>query len=361
LSPFSLYSYWVIMAESTNWKILYQSLREFISAYPEIVIKINEVSIPQDLRDEFYRRFDTIRRAMVEDGYSALPPEIGALSENYIQIEKEITTLLGLDRIIMPLDLSIFLHNPKEGLIRLLYNRTFDLLQGKITEDVFARLAESDLQIGARDLFRLGYEWWAGLAFIRLLDPDGAFLVDLDEDYKPVLREMKDISFGRQAHHPTMRIPEFVLHSCKVDKYVAVKMALAREIETFVVPFKPPVRPKKKTGDTSFALDSRVMLLSFMSSTEEIPVYADIYECTLTSPHWMVEFISGNELDDPNALEQVRRHFESLNPKLGTCLILINPEHDAKPDGMPESVRAVAAGFDRSKLQSVIDAVAKEV
>jgi len=43
----------------------------------------------------------------------------------------------------------------------------------------------------------------------------------------------------------------------KFDSLIAVKMALVQEIEGYVVAFKPAVRPKKKTGDTSFALDSR--------------------------------------------------------------------------------------------------------
>ena len=83
---------------------------------------------------------------------------------------------------------------------------------------------------------------------IKLLEPDEAFFVDLDEDYKPFLTELKSISFGRQAHHPTMRIPEFVLHSRKLNKYVAVKMVLAREMETYVATFKPAVTAEEEDG-----------------------------------------------------------------------------------------------------------------
>lgn len=56
-----------------------------------------------------------------------------------------------------------------------------------------------------------------------------------------------------------MRIPEFILHSKKLDRNVAVKMPLALEVETYYIPFEPPVKPKKRTGDTSYALDSRMM------------------------------------------------------------------------------------------------------
>ena len=83
---------------------------------------------------------------------------------------------------------------------------------------------------------------------IKLLEPDEAYLVDLDEDYEPVLAELKSISFGRQAHHPTMRIPEFVLHSRKLNKYVAVKMALARELETYVAPSSRRCGRRRRRG-----------------------------------------------------------------------------------------------------------------
>jgi hypothetical protein len=322
------------------------------------VINATEISIPQSLRDEFYRRFDDLRRSVVEEHCSSLAVDYDLLSENYIKIEKEILELLKLEAIAVPVDLSSFLHNPKDGLMRILYNRTFDLLQGKISAEWYEEQARVELQSVATELFRLGYEHWTALVIIKLLEPDEAFLVDLDDDDKPLLRELKDISFGRQAHHPTMRIPEFVLHSRKLNKYVAVKMVLEQEIETFVVPVKPPVRPRKKTGDTSFALDSRAMLLSFMSGPDDIPVIADIYDRKLTSPDWMMQFIPVNELNEPEALSQVTRNMEALNPKLGSCLILIGGDMEANLENIPDNLSAVSIAFDQSKLQPVIDKLA---
>ncbi len=343
------------MSKTHRWRQEYKSLGDFIAVHPEIAISASEVSIPQTVREEFYHRFDGVRMALVDEHYSKLPPEIGILSENYLQMEEEITRLLGLSSIAMPVDLFSFLHNPKDGLARVLYNKMFDLLQGKTTVEAFEAQAANDLSTAAEELYRLGYESWAALVVIKLLDPDQAFLVDLDDEYKPFLRELENISFGRQAHHPTMRIPEFVLHSRKIDKYVAVKMVLAREIETFVVPFKPPVRPRKKTGDTSSALASRVMLLSFMDSANEIPIIADIYERTITSPDWMIEFITESELKNPDSLGMVKEHLDALRPALGACLVLIGNKPEAMPETIPADVRTVVAGFDHSELLTAID------
>ncbi len=348
------------MTVSTDWKQQYKLMGDFLAAHPEIIITQNEVSIPQAVRDEFYQRFDDIRKAVVADHIASFPADIEALSRNYVQIEEEVKRLLGITGIYMPKDLFSFLHDPKEGLIRAIYNRTFDLLQGKTTPEAFENQSIEDLQSAAAELFRLGYEFWTALVLIKLLEPDEAFLVDLDEDYKPILTELKDISFGRQAHHPTMRIPEFVLHSRRINKYVAVKMALAQELETYALRLKPPVRPKKKTGDTSFALDSRVMILSFMSTPNQIPIIADIYERTLTSPDWMVEFITDSELDSPDALDQVRHHLHAMNPKYGTCLVLVDSSRELGPETVAENLRTISAGFDQSRLQAVVDALPKE-
>ncbi len=241
--------------------------------------------------------------------------------------------------------------------MRILYPRTFDLIQGKITLEEYESHSEPELRSAAAELYRLGYEQWLALTLIRLLDPDEAYAVDLDEDYKPCLDELKTIAFGRQAHHPTLRIPEFVLHSRKLDRYVAVKMPLVREIESFVPKYKPPVRPRKKTGDTSFALDSRAMLLSFMNAKNDIPVIADIYELKRTSPDWVVECIAESELQDPGALDPFTRSLHALNPKSGMCLFVVGGP-DADLSGVPEDIRVVTAGFDESRLASAIEAFA---
>jgi hypothetical protein len=339
----------------SKWKQAYQLLSDFIASHTEIVITTNEISIPQILRDEFYRRFDDVRKAIVEDQYATLPLDIEMLSENYGRIEKEIKDLLGLEDISMPMDLLIFLRDPKEGLIRAIYNRMFDLLQGKIAIEDFETMANDDLAAAAAAMYRLGYERWATLALIKLLDPDKAFLVDLDENDKPILGELKTICFGRQAHHPTIRIPEFVLHSRRIGKYVTFKMALAREIEGYVVLIKPRVRPRNRTGDTSQVLDTRVMLLSFLSDPKEIPIVAEIFECTRTSPDWLIEYIGCEELNNPQSLDPVHQHMEALNPTQGAGLILVGSGAEAEQEKIPEYLHAVAAGFDLSRLESFID------
>jgi hypothetical protein len=340
---------------SVSWKEEYELLNRFITEHPEIVLNSTEISIPKEVRDEFYLRFDDIRMAVVEKYYSSLSMDIDSLCNNYQRIEQEIIELLRLENIVMPMDLSSFLHKPKEGLTRVIYNRLFDLLQKKINSENFDNQCIADLDSAAARLFRLGYEWWAALSIIKLLDPDEAYQVELDPDDKPFPSELKSISFGRQAHHPTIRIPEFIVHSRKLDNYIGVKMALTLEVETYVVPFKPPVRPKKRTGDTSLVLDSRVMILSYLASPRDIPIIADIYERTLNSPDWTIEFSTMGEIRDPNEYSSVQLRVDSLKPNGGSCVILMDPDPESAPKQISEKIHPFAVGMDKDNLLPVLN------
>jgi hypothetical protein len=353
------FKYWTGQKMTANtWKTEYESLNNYIKDRSEILINKEEISIPRDVRDEFYQRFDDVRKAVVDHYYSTLPVDMETLSANYMQVEKEVIELLKLDSISMPVDLFSLLHNPKEGMVRVLYSRLFDLLQGKIALEDFEQGVRDDFQSASVDLYRLGYERWAALTLIKMLDPDEAYSVDLDLEYHPFLAELKTIAFGRQAHHPTIRLPEFVIHSRAVNKYLAVKMALARELEAYYVQFSPPVRPKKPTGDTSLAMDPRAMIFSIMSGPEDIPIIAELYDRKIKSPDLIVEFVTAGELENEAVVDQARRHYEILQPKLGICLLVMDAGGESGREIISDAVYAHEVGFAQSNLLSVTSRLA---
>ena len=331
-----------------NWKQEYAALRDFAAAHPEIRIDQSEISIPKAIRDDFYRRFDDVRKAVVNGYYPAVCKDAETLRDNFVRTEGEVIELLGLDGIVIPIDLYSFLHDPKKGLMRALYTKLFDLLQGKITIGRFEQQAGIGLETSAAELFRLGYEPWIFLSLIKVdLDPE-------DED-KMVLAQLKDISFGRQALHGYFRIPEIVFHSCKLDKYVAVKAALAREIQSYVVVQDTPVKRKRRAGDSSFALDYRVMLLYVMANAEEIPIVANLGEKKISSPDLVVECMGMDEIKDPYIMEQVERRHDTLKPKIGTFLAVRDPLPELSAQSPGEKIYSVPTGFDSSRLLPILD------
>ena len=347
------------MSIQPEWKQKYKLLKEYVASNPEICVNANEVSIPEQLRGHFYELFDDIRNAFIDPVYSSLPFEMDALRDKYIQAEEEIIKVLGLERIDMPVDLSIFLHNPKNGMQRWLYNRLFELIQGKISEDDFERMAEFDLSATAGGMFQIGYELWAVLSMALLLEPDEAFSVELNDDNEPVASELREIALGRQYHDSVKRIPEFILHSKRLDKYITFKTPLAREVNSYYVPYEIPKKMMRdNTGDTSSVLDSRVVFLSFLTDLESIPVIIEMHTGKINSPDLMVEFLTRQDIFDSDAVSRVQNRADILKPGLGSSIVIINPDEEtemAKPEG---DIDTFAIGLDVSKLEPIIDKLA---
>lgn len=345
------------MTIQPDWKEKYNELKHYIAANPEIHIDLYELSIPEHLRDEFYKNFDDIRKSFVESNFESLPFEMDVLCRNYIKAEKDLIDLLRLKRIDLPVDLSSFLHNPKDSLTRGIFNRLFEMVQGKISEDDFEQMASHDLIVSASELFRLGYESWAALSVALLLEPDEAFSVLLDDDYEPVVSEIEEIAFGRQFHHNAKRIPEFIMHSTKLDSYIAFKMPLVKEIGSYYLPYELPTKKllRDHTGDTSSVLDYRVMFLSIFQDLNKIPVFADLFKREINGPELMVEFLTEQDLSDQDEIIQVQKNMKIMKPGIGSSIVLINPGQDSDIVKSVEDIDIFPVGLDPLKLHQVID------
>ena len=352
------------MSNNANWKQKLDVLRDYIKSNQEIYIDMREISIPEHLRDKFYEYFDDIRNTFVEDFFASLPIDVDTLCTNYNQAEKELINCLKLDRVDLPVDLVSFLHNPREGMVRWIYNRLFEVIQGKIALEDFENMAENDIVSTTAGIYRLGYEAWAVFNFILSLEPDETCFVELDEEDNPIVGELKVVAFGRQFHHNTKRIPEFIIHSKKLDSYVAVKIPLAREVNTYY----PEHRISKKiirklTGDTSSVLESRVVFISMLKNLDKIPVYIDILERKIQSPDLIIEFLAEEDLADEYKISQVQNRKDIMKPKLGSTIIVKNPAEKPVSDSSIEDIDIFSAGFDKEKFEPLIDKlmVGKEV
>lgn len=344
------------MTIESQWQHHYRILKDYLRSNPEILIDRHEVSIPKDLRGSFFAYFDNIRGAIVESWNSSFSFDVYSLSKNYIASENRLSAALKLN-IELPLDLSSFLRTPKEGLMRLIYNRLFELVQGKIPEDDFERIAEGDLTKEATGMFQLGYETWAALALILLLEPDELFGVALDGDNKPIAAKIGEIIFGRQFHHPAKRIPEFIFHSKKLGSYVAFKMPLAREVNSYHVPAEIPTQRllRNRNGDTSSVLDHRMIFLSVIKDLKGTPVFADIHEQTINSPDLSIEFVMEQDLSDSEIIGQIQNRVEIMKPRLGGTIVLMDSKSKAGSFKAMENINAFSIGLEQSGFQSIIE------
>ncbi len=349
-----------IIAIEPQWRHQFNLLNDYIAVNPGIHIGMDEVSVPAHLRNEFYEHFDDVRYAFVRSRRGSTSLDLKALCNDYIRSENDLLKGTCLKRISLPAELEVFLHNPEEGMVRWLYNRLFELIQGRITEEAFESMAETELHSTAMEMYRLGYETWAALAIILLLEPDEFFGVALDDDYEPVVTGIDEIAFGRQFHHPAKRTPEFIIHSKKLDKHIAFKMPQAKEVDLYNLPVEIPTQRilRDRTGDTSLALTYRMIFLSVVPDLNRIPVFADLHERKVFSPDLTIEFLMEHDLSDSSTLQHVRNRLDIMKPLLGGSIVIINPETESDDvnDVKPEmNIEIFSAGLNPARLQPVID------
>ncbi len=345
------------MTMASQWKNEYEFLKKYITLNPEISIGMYETSIPEEFRDKFYILFDNVRKTFVESWISSFGPDFNTLGTSFIDTENKLVEGLNLRHIDIPVDLASFLHEPETGMMRLLYNRLFELVQGKITEDDFEKKALDDLKFSTSDFFRLGYEQWAAVSILMLLEPDEILGVSIDDDYNVNISDLDQIVFGKQSHHPAKRIPEFIIHSKKLNCYIAFKMPLARSVNSYFLPSELPTKRmlRDRTGDTSQALGPRMIFLAVVPDLNKIPVFADMHERTISSPDLTIEFLTGHDLSDPGALQQVQEHVEIMKPRLGGNILLVGNNLDTVPNQTETGMDIFSVGLDQSGLQPIID------
>ena len=343
------------MAVESSWKREYEILKGYIASNAEIHISPHEISVPKGAREEFYGRFDEVRRAFVKIRQGILPFDADALAKNYTESENRIYRVMSR-RIEMPLELSSFLHDPEEGMMRLVYSRLFELIQGKISEDDFERMAAGDIVKDATRLFRLGYAAWAALAIVLRLEPDEFFGVAIDGSGAPCAAEIDEINFGRQFHHPAKRVPEFLFHSKKLGRYVAFKMPLVREVDAYNVPAELPVQRllRNRNGDSSSTLDCRMTFLSVLRDLNEIPVFADLHQRKVAGPDLAIVYLMERDLSDGEAIEEARNRVEILKPRLGGCAVIMDPSSKSESFDIGGNICALSVGLAPSGFEPVI-------
>lgn len=342
----------------SEWKQKYDSLKTFLESNPEISIKPLESSIPRHLRDEFYGRFDQVRMAFVKSWQSRLFVDICALGKSYTESEERLFKTLALkNHIDLPVDLAAILHNPEEGMMRPIYDRLFELVQGKITESDFEKMAQENLNQNALVMFRLGYELWAAISIMLLLEPDEIFRVSLDEDDKPYLTGLEQIVFGAQYHHAAKRIPELILHSKRLNTHIAFKMPLTREVDLYNLPTELPTERmlRDRTGDTSMVLADRMIFISIVKDLNKVPVFAELHERKITNPDLTIEFLMEHDLADKDSMDGVQKRIQIMNPRLGGSIVVLNPRVESEIYESDNNLTAYSVGLDEKKLKPIID------
>lgn len=351
---------------SETWRQEYMKLTDFIKNHPEIKIEPSVVKIMGTVRPEFYQYFNATRKVFIKETNGVLLEKAEILSKNYIQVEKELSDLPGIDRISTFIPIGRFLHDPIDELERKLYDPLFDLLKGRVDIETFEKEAASRVSVYCDALYKYGYEMWLVLSLIKLLQPDKSFRV-IDEEFEepdvfkhtgglgtiereiPAPVEVGILSFER-APEVGYILADQIIHSVRLGHYFsfrpevleAMGEATSRSANREWLPISAVVD-----------LDPNVILVYVGKKLEELSLIADIEE--FCRPDLIIECVGLSKSYNEDRIVKIIDYHKSYKPRLGTYIISNEPVAEQLPEDMEAGIHYLPIGFDQPKLEKIIE------
>ncbi|UCE97473.1 MAG: hypothetical protein JSV74_05870, partial [Dehalococcoidia bacterium] len=220
-----------------KWLSIFTDLQDFINNNQQITISQKIIKIPPDYRKEFYRIFDSIRSAFVEEECADLLEKSRSLCQNYLQTEKEILENPTISEVIIPLNLLWFVNDPVDGLRRATYDPLFNLLKDRINIEQFRNQSLKSINSLDNQLKGQCYQYWSMLTLTNLLHPVTFFSVNLEVDISssesdyaitPNIQPIEEPVVTNKislVHSSTniFIIPDIIFYSKIIDQFVALR------------------------------------------------------------------------------------------------------------------------------------------
>ncbi len=348
-----------------TWQNAFTRLTDYIAQHPEIKIEPEYTCLPDDVRPEFYRLFNIVRATYLQENFTGLLEESNTLSRHYLKVEEEVRALLGLEKISMAPALQAFVLNPSDVLIRVLFDPLFNLLKGNISSVAFEQDNAGIIKKSFKFYYQMGYEKWAILSLLKLLEADKLFQLTAREvlsetqaklmfskpdETIPELVESKELHFIDNAP-VTLTLPDLIVHSAKLNKYVATRSALGNPLSF----------TSKKTGAREW-LDFDYFKYSWLGTTlvyvadtpGEVALIADFTQ--ICQPDLIIQCRAINNWLEGNEWNQIEALHNNLKPILGTSIVSRSsvPDH-AKIDACNKGgINMLVSDFSQAKLEPII-------
>jgi len=361
-----------------GWYQAYIKLRNFITERPEIQITYRVIAIPEDIRPEFYRLFNHVRRAFVKEQLPNFTKETRRLRENYVKAEEDVKKLLGLEEVSIATDLYKFLNDADGRLTQELFDLLFNLLKQQIDAETFEKEAAISLRSSYRELYQRAYQKWVALSLVKLLKTNKNFSVVVPSlemtprgpkivvDPKPVPKpqESSQLSFLHDTT-PVFIAPDFIIYSPKVEQFVAIRTEIGNLDITADVMWKasevsaerqwydlkdlePLWRKYHTLGlrfDVFIYIHDRIEDIVLIADAERICRPDLILVCIAQEDKW------------ERILEKGKIYRNFLNPKYGTFIVSRNPSGRFVQDKLEEGTYLLPIGFNQAKINSIVKAL----
>jgi len=339
-----------------NWQVTYDEIKGFVAQHPSIEIGMNVVSIPGDVRDDFYRLFDSLRADFVRDYFSASLEKAYALSSNHEKIRNELTTILGVEGIEVETSLNDFLRNPIGHVTNLLFDPLFDLLKSKSNLETFEEISTRKINVAFDTLLQQGYKSWLTLSLMRHMAPDAAYIVPLPNEVTdacdhdigvpgtchkqvppdPVLANR--LSFNATPFCPFL-VPKVIIHSKLLNLFVSFLQefrdvtgeaySLSQQLEWYRLS-----ELRSKIGRIRLWPDLAIYIAR---QPNELVIVADYHK--MARPDIIVNIVQKNNLVEPGKPEMLKTQDKVFAPRLCSFVICPEPLTDADIETMKYQIQ----------------------
>ena len=372
-----------------TWEIALTELRQFVVRNPSIQISQNITVIPGEVRPDFYRLFDKTRSAFISDNFPELLERAGELSRAYKQAGERVKNALALEAIELSSGLNWFLINPLDGLMRQLFEPLFDLLKGRCDVSAFEEISGQVVRDTFKLYFNEGYRRWGTLAFLQEAAPDRLWNVKVEDFIQDPATSGGDLAPGdhiedvplpvetqklifHQHLYCSFLTPKAIIHSNRLNLYMGIRT------DFYETRWTASSRSEKQNwldmpgiyrlhGESKLWPDMAVYLNE--DGPQDLALVADYYN--VAQPDLIIEFMENADWQATNRLEQIKRHYNVLNPRLGTFVVCREappqnvlsaieekiPEAAESDENNPADIHILNIGYDPAGFEAVFTAI----
>lgn len=397
----------------SDWKNTYEELTTFIAQNHGLELTPRIISIPPDVREEFYRRFDRVRISAIKENFPGMLEKGQTMGRIWHEISLSAIDLYKLQKIDIDTETKWFLENPVDGLIRLLFDPLFDVLRGKTDLTSFEKNIPEIIKAGYYRYMRDGYHAWTSLSLLQLMRAEKLLTVkpsELDEDPSlhvemavpgltedlPEAKEATAISFKRTLKFSFL-VPNVIGRSQQLNSFVSFVPDFEYSEAKWIARSLDQNREwyklsgiQNKFGQANLWPDIAIYT---GEQWKDVVIAADTE--SVGRPDIILELRTEKDWYEREGLESIRRHYDVLNPKSGcfvVCLdevpqaaleelapkieqdemagetagraiIQLPPPNEGIETASPEVVPPVpkiillSVGFDASRLSPIIEAL----
>jgi len=351
-----------------NWLNNLHRLQDFIIQHPEISISKGKVSIPAGPRSDFYELFNEWRHSFIKEEFPELVAAGQLLGEHFNREMATVESMLGLTGVDADESILSFTQNPADGMAKILWEPFFAVLKGIKKPGEVEEEYGGTIRNAFDTLYYQAYENWLELALIDLFDSRQLLRVFVPAitgsfghaqgyvmhlDLKPVVppEESAELSLRHRFDYCSFSVPDFVVYSKALRKYVAVK-AEHHEANWIALNASPerdwlPMESVKEILGSGYILlyaDDNPLNLSLVNDAR-----------VFCRPDMLIEFREKPNWISEAEVNTIKQRAEMFNSKYGTVVVTGESlDQDVKED-FGKCISVIETQVDSQKLLALVE------